>query len=129
MEFKIPEIKDPFKALQIIMLLIIVPIIIYCCIYNGSEKQARENYNSNLASSVSGKITRKESDGSNRGFKLHLNSGTSYKIGFHIFGEVEEGDSIYKRQGQDSLFVKKINGTTIAFDVVGRFEEYLRNKG
>ena len=126
MEFKIPEIKDPFKALQITSLSMVAPIIIYCCIYNGSEKQAKDNYNRQLASSVSGKITRKESDGSNRGFKLHLNSGTSYKIGFDIYGEVEEGDSIYKLQGQDSLFVKKINGTTIAFDVVGRFEDYLR---
>jgi len=126
MEFKIPEIKDPFKALQIISLSMVAPIIIYCCIYNGSEKQARENYDIQLASSISGKITRKESDGSNRGFKLHLNSGTSYKIGFDIYGEVEEGDSIYKLQGKGSLFVKKINGATIAFDVVGHFEDYLR---
>jgi len=125
MEFKIPEIKDPFKALQIIMLLTVGPIIIYSGIYNGSEKQARENYNSNLASSVSGKITRKERDNSNRGFKLHLNSGTSYRIGSHIYSEVEEGDSIYKLQGQDSLFVEKLNGAKIAFDVVGCFENYL----
>lgn len=126
MEFKIPEIKDPFKALQTIMFFVVVPIIIYCCIYNGSEKQARENYNRELASSVSGKITRKESDGSNRGYKLHLNSGTSYKVDSNVYSEVEEGDSIYKLSGQDSLFVKKINGTKIAFDVVGRFKDYLR---
>ena len=128
MEFKIAELKNPFKALHVIMLVIIVPIIIYTMFYNGSDSQAESNYKRLYNKSISGKIRSKERDHSLRGFRFHLTGGNVYFVNSHIYNMAKVGDSIYKKSHKDSLYIKKRNGLTHSFDVVGWQRDLLEAK-
>lgn len=126
----IPEFKDPIEAVRWVMLITVLPFMLYMFLTNepGENVSTKEIYEEKYNDSYSGRVSEKIYDGRYL-YKFHISTGRYIVIGKTAYNAAEVGDTLWKKSGQDTLYIKMPDGVVLGFDEVSEYrKEYLNGE-